>query len=76
MVHRITGEKKDKPKETKPIEPDFTEHYKKLARDPIPALKKDPDLLFKRVGFTEDECPTIPSSSQVRQGGTGTALLV
>lgn len=52
----FTGEKKDKPKETKPIEPDSTEHYKKLARDPIPALKKDPDLLFKRVGFTEDEC--------------------
>lgn len=47
----FTGEK---PKKTKPIEPII--NYKELARDPIPALKKDPDLLFKVVDHYTEEC--------------------
>jgi hypothetical protein len=48
----FTGEKREKEKTKNPTETD----YKSLARNPIPALTKDPGLLFKVVGFEKEEC--------------------
>jgi hypothetical protein len=48
----FVGKTKEKEINKKPIDND----YYKLAKDPIPALTKDPELLFKVVDFTTDEC--------------------
>jgi hypothetical protein len=48
----FVGEKKGKEVNKKPIDND----YYKLAKDPIPVLTKDPELLFKVVDFTTEKC--------------------